>query len=106
MVIPYSYTYLHGLRTPNEGINQRYLKNWANVADKICCRHTKKFGSGSEFSAVQWRLFPLWASVVRDLNRHDDITGLNDLNSLFGLKKSKTVFFIIQSTDYGRPERK
>ena len=25
----------HGLRTPNEGINQRYLKNWANVADKI-----------------------------------------------------------------------
>ena len=29
----------HGLRTPN--------------------------GSGSEISAVQWRLFPLWASVVR-----------------------------------------
>ena len=57
----------HGLRTPNEGINQRYLKNWADVADKICCRHTKKFGSGSEFSAVQWRLFPLWASVVRGL---------------------------------------
>ena len=26
---------------------------------------TKKFGIGSEFSAVQWRLFPLWASVVR-----------------------------------------
>ena len=26
----------HGLRTPNEGINQRYLKNWAKVADKIC----------------------------------------------------------------------
>ena len=31
---------LHGLRTPNEGINQRYLKNWADGADKICCRHT------------------------------------------------------------------
>ena len=30
----------HGLRTPNEGINQRYLKKWADVADKICCRHT------------------------------------------------------------------
>ena len=30
----------HGLRTPNEGINQRYLKNWADVADKICCHHT------------------------------------------------------------------
>ena len=27
---------LHGLRTPNEGINQRNLKFWANVADKIC----------------------------------------------------------------------
>ena len=26
----------HGLRTPNEGKNQRYLKNWADVADKIC----------------------------------------------------------------------
>ena len=26
----------HGLRTTNEGINQRYLKNWADVADKIC----------------------------------------------------------------------
>ena len=24
-----------GLRTPNEGINQRYLKNWADVADKV-----------------------------------------------------------------------
>ena len=25
----------HGLQTPNEGINQRNLKNWADVADKI-----------------------------------------------------------------------
>ena len=30
----------HGLRTANEGINQRYLKNWADVADKICFGHT------------------------------------------------------------------
>ena len=30
------FTQNHGLRTPNEGINQRYLKNWADVADKIC----------------------------------------------------------------------
>ena len=29
----------HGLRTPNEGTNQRYLKNWADVADKICFGH-------------------------------------------------------------------
>ena len=30
----------HGLRTPNEGINQRDLKNWANEADKICFGRT------------------------------------------------------------------
>ena len=26
--------WLHGLRTPNDGINQRNLKNWADVADQ------------------------------------------------------------------------
>ena len=30
----------HGLRTPNEGMNQRYLKIWADLADKICFGHT------------------------------------------------------------------
>ena len=30
----------HGQRTPNEGINQRNLKNWANVAEKICFGRT------------------------------------------------------------------
>ena len=30
----------HGLRTPNEGTNQRYLKVWADVADKICFGRT------------------------------------------------------------------
>ena len=30
----------HGLWTPNEGINHRYLKNWADVADKICLGRT------------------------------------------------------------------
>ena len=24
---------IHGLRTPDDSINQRYLKNWADVAD-------------------------------------------------------------------------
>jgi hypothetical protein len=43
----------HGLRTPDEGINQKYLKNLADVADKICFGRTKKFGIGIEFSAVQ-----------------------------------------------------
>ena len=32
--------YNHGLRTPNEGINQRNLKIWADVADKICFTRT------------------------------------------------------------------
>ena len=31
---------MHGLRTPNEGMNQRYLKNQADVADKICFGRT------------------------------------------------------------------
>ena len=30
----------HGLWTPNEGINQRYMKIWADVADKICFGRT------------------------------------------------------------------
>ena len=30
----------HGLRTPNEGINQKYLKNLADVADKTCFGRT------------------------------------------------------------------
>ena len=32
--------YILGLRTPNEGINQRNLKIWADVADKICFGRT------------------------------------------------------------------
>ena len=34
------YDLKHGLRTPNEGTNQRNLKNWADVADKICFGRT------------------------------------------------------------------
>ena len=30
----------HVLRTPNEGINRRNLKIWADVADKICFGHS------------------------------------------------------------------
>ena len=30
----------HGLRTSNEGISQRYLKNWTDVADNICFGRT------------------------------------------------------------------
>ena len=44
---------IHRVRTPNEGINQRFLKILANMADKIFFGTTKKFGSGSQFLAVQ-----------------------------------------------------
>ena len=36
----FPYCIIHGLRTPNEGINQRYLKNWADVEDEICYGRT------------------------------------------------------------------
>ena len=38
---------VHGLRTPNEGINQRNLKIWADVADKMCFGRTSPFYSGT-----------------------------------------------------------
>ena len=57
----------HRLQTPKEGINQRNLKFWANVADKICFGRTYKFGIGIWFSSVQWMRFPHRASVVRGL---------------------------------------
>ena len=58
----------HGLRTPNEGINRRNLKFWADVADDICFGRTYKFGIGIWFSAMQWRRFPHRVSVVRGWN--------------------------------------
>ena len=39
----------HRQRTPYEGINQRYLKNLADVANKICFGRTYNFGIGIEF---------------------------------------------------------
>ena len=39
----------HGLWTPNEGINQRNLKFWADVADKICFFVPKNLGLGLKF---------------------------------------------------------
>ena len=40
----------HGLRTPNEGINQRNLKIWADVADKIYASAVpKNLGLGVDF---------------------------------------------------------
>ena len=50
--IPQSILFIPGLRTPNQGINQRYMKTWADVADKICFGRTKRFGIGIEFLAL------------------------------------------------------
>ena len=36
----HTYVYMHGLRIPNECINQRNLKIWADVVDKICFGRT------------------------------------------------------------------
>ena len=46
-------------------MNQRNLKFWANVAEEICFGRTYKFGIGIWFSAVQWRRFSHWVSIVR-----------------------------------------
>ena len=43
----------HGLGTPNEGIYQRYPKNWADVGEKVCFGRILEFGFGIEFSSVQ-----------------------------------------------------
>ena len=53
---PQHFAVCHGLRTPNvnEGIHQRYLKNWADVADKIRFGRTLKVGIGNEILAAQW----------------------------------------------------
>ena len=78
----------HRLWTPNEGIDQRNLKIWADVADKICFGRTRRFGSGSGFSAVQWRRFPHRASVVRgDHNSPLLLGNLNYCPFHFGDKK-------------------
>ena len=39
----------HRLGTPNEGINQRNLKIWADVADKYASAVPKNLGVGVEF---------------------------------------------------------
>ena len=39
----------HGLRTPNEDTNQRYLKNWADMANKYALAVPEKLGVGLNF---------------------------------------------------------
>jgi hypothetical protein len=45
-----NYSSYHGLRTPNEGINQRYLKNWTDVRQtKYALAVPKNLGLGLNF---------------------------------------------------------
>ena len=46
---------VHGLQTPNESINQRNIKIWADVAAKYALAMPKNLGVGVDF----------WAFVVR-----------------------------------------
>ena len=39
----------HGQRTPNEGITQRIMKVWADVADKYASAVPKHLGVGVDF---------------------------------------------------------
>ena len=43
------YGHFHGLRTPNEGTNQRYLKIWADAQTKYAPAVTKNLGVGVDF---------------------------------------------------------
>ena len=64
------------LLTPNEGITQRYLKNWADIADKICFGHTKKiwdldllFGRAAKaISSLGIRTFSKYPDVLFSAN--------------------------------------
>ena len=42
-------TISQGLRTLNEGKNQKNLKIWADVADKLCLAVPKNLGVGVDF---------------------------------------------------------
>ena len=48
----------HGLWTPHEVINQRNLKIWADVADKICFGRTQQLGMGVNFRPCSDGDFP------------------------------------------------
>ena len=54
----YWYDCAHGLRTPNKGINQIYLKNWADVADKICFGRYLKI----------WEWERIWSCAVKAIS--------------------------------------
>jgi hypothetical protein len=47
-------------RTPNDGINQRYLKNWANVAEKYASAVPKNLGVGVNFRPCIEGYFLSW----------------------------------------------
>ena len=59
------------------------------VKSKNLCCQPVVFPSLSLLSGIES------LSGLHDLKRHDKITGLNDLNSLFGLKKSKAACTLV-----------
>ena len=61
---------MHELRTPGESINQRNLKIWADVADKICLAIPKSLGVGQKYTyrvlqTIQMKLILLCVSAER-----------------------------------------
>jgi hypothetical protein len=61
-----------------------------SFCSKICFFKTLKQGDFSHYLIdYKDQIGSENLSGLNNLNRHDKITGLNDLNSLFGLKKSK-----------------
>ena len=58
MEVKNDYAHVHGLQTPSEGINQRNLKLWAEMADKICFDRPKNLGLGLDFRPCSEGDFP------------------------------------------------
>ena len=55
----------YGLQTPNEGINQRNLKIWADGQTKYALAVPKNLRVGVDFRPCIQGNIPRWASVVR-----------------------------------------
>ena len=96
-------TFYHGLRTHNEGINQRYMKNWADAADKICCRIPKNLGLGLNFRScsegyflsghLQSVLFTIIFNLKNDIFKTRDFSPLIE-RVLAGVIFTRSIDFI------------
>ena len=77
----------HGLRITHEGINQRYLKNWADVAKKYALGVLKKLGVGVNFQSFSAGYFlsgrPYSVSLIIQEQLTTCLETLFWLNSIF-----------------------